>query len=68
MLTMPTRNGFMLEWYTGEIKELKYKNGKTKTIRCKGEFTNKSKEIVEAKKAELEKAGVEIIGIYECIF
>lgn len=68
MLTMPTRSGWMVTWYTGEVKEVKHKNGDITTKRLKDEFCSTSKDEVESKKKELENQGFEIEMLAQCIF
>ena len=68
MLTMPTRKGWFVSWYTGEVKTLKYKDGRTKEIRMKDEYTSRSKEAVIQKAEELKAKGYEIEMLTECIF
>ena len=68
MLTMPTKNGWFVSWYTGEVKTLKYKDGRTKEIRMKDEYTSTSKAKVMQKAEELKDNGFEIEMLTECIF
>lgn len=73
MLTLPTRNGWMVSWYTGEVrpKTRKQKDGTRKVIgeiRMTDSYESTSKEKVEAKKKQLEAEGYEIEMFTECIF
>lgn len=73
MLTLPTRNGWMVSWYTGEVRPRtrKMKDGTKKIIgeiRLKNSFESVSKEEVERKAEEIRAAGYEIEMITECIF
>ena len=68
MIKLPTIEGWMVSWYTGEVKEIKYKNGSVKVVRCKDSFESRSKERVMQKKDELEQQGYEIEYVTECIF
>ena len=68
MIALPTTNGWMVSWYTGEVKTIKYKNGREKTVRMCDSFTSASKEKVEAKKKQLEADGFEIEMFTESIF
>ena len=68
MITLPTRDGYMVSWYTGETKTLKYKNGKTKEVRMKDSYTSTSRAMVEAKAKWLRDNGYEIEYVAECIF
>ena len=73
MLTLPTRNGWMVSWYTGEVrpKYRKMKDGTRKVIgeiRFTNSFESTSKEAVEKKAEEIRAAGYEIEMIAECIF
>lgn len=68
MITLPSRNGWEVSWFTGETKTIRYKNGKTRDFRVKNSFESRSKEEVMRKREELEKAGYEIEMVSECIF
>ena len=73
MLALPTRVGWEVTWYTGEVspKTRKMKDGTRKVvgeIRWKSEFASTSKAEVEAKAEELKRQGFEVIDICECIF
>lgn len=73
MLALPTREGWTVDWYTGETspRTRKMKDGTRKvvgTIRWQKSYYSTSKADVEAKAEELKKQGFEVIGIYECIF
>ena len=73
MIALPTRDGWMVSWYTGEVRPRtrKRKDGTRKVIeeiRFKDSFCHTSKAKVEAKAKEMADAGYEVIGIYECIF
>ena len=68
LTTMPWRNGWMVSWYTGETKTIRFKNGRTKEVRMKDSFEHYSKERVEARAKELREAGFEIEMLTECIF
>ena len=65
---LPTTNGWSVEWYTGEVRTIHYKNGRTKEVRQKKSYETTSKADAEAKAQQLEAEGFEIEGIYECIF
>ena len=74
MFALPTREGWSVNWYTGEVRPKIRKDRKTGEkkvvgeLRFKDSFVSTSKEEVEAKAEELKKKGFEVIGIYECIF
>ena len=68
MIALPTKNGWFVSWYTGEVKTLKYKDGRTKEIRMKDEYTSTSKAKVIQKAEELKAQGFEIEMVTECIF
>ena len=73
MLYLPSTAGWMVSWYTGEVRDRtrKGKDGSRSVvgqIRLTDSFQSTSKEKVEAKAEELRRAGYEIEGIYECIF
>ena len=63
-LSLPTRSGWMVEWYNKEVHTTK--NGKV--IRHISSFESTSLESVEAKAEQMKKDGYEVIGISECIF
>ena len=67
-LSLPTTNGWMVTWYTGEVKTIKYKNGRTKDVRMMNSFESTSKAKVDAKADEMKSKGYEIESICECIF
>ena len=67
-ITLPTTSGWMVEWYTGEVRTIHYDNGRTVDRKVKTSFESKSKEEIDCKAKELEKEGFEIVGIYECCF
>lgn len=59
MLRMPTRKGYCID----------YPKGKTKSGRVlKATYESTSFEAVKKKKEELEKQGIEVSQIFECIF
>ena len=64
MLTMPSRSGWHLSWYTGKTATLR----SGRVIRHKDSYESTSKEKVEQKAKELRNKGFEVEGIYECIF
>lgn len=68
MLTLPTTSGWTVEWETGEIKTIKYKNGRTREIRMHSDFCSTSREAVERKAEELRSKGYKGVWITECIF
>lgn len=70
MLTfeLPTTNGWMVSWYTGEVRTIHYKNGRTKEVRQINSYESRNKDEVEAKAKQLEADGYEIEMITECIF
>jgi hypothetical protein len=73
LLALPTRKGWSVSWYTGEVRPRtrKMKDGTRKVvgeIRFKESFESTSKEKVEQKAKELKEQGFEVEGIYECIF
>ena len=73
MIVLPTTEGWMVSWYTGEVRPRmkKRKDGTWKVvgeIRFKDSYCHTDKSRVEAKAKELAEKGVEVIGIYECIF
>lgn len=70
---LPTRPGYMVRWYTGEVRNRtrKMRDGSRKVIgqiRWEDTYINSSREKVEAKAKELEQDGIEVIGIYECCY
>lgn len=69
---LPTREGYMVCWYTGKVIDRKRKiKGEVKVIgqtRCQGQWCTQSKRAAEAKAEELKKQGFEIAGIYECFY
>ena len=64
MLTLPTRNGWIVSWFTGETCTTRNGNIRRKTK----DFMSTSKDEVEAKAKELKEQGFEIEYISECIF
>ncbi len=68
MIALPTRNGWFVSWYTGEVKTIKYNKGTTKTIRMKDSYESTSKDKVMQKVEELKAQGFEIEMVTECIF
>lgn len=68
MIALPTRNGWMVSWYTGETKTIKYNKDTTKTIRMKDSYESTSKAKVMQKAEELKAQGFEIEMVTECIF
>lgn len=73
MLTLPTRNGWTVSWYTGEVRPRtrKMKDGTRRVIgeiRMMDSFESTSREEVEKKAEEIKAAGYEIEMITECIF
>jgi len=68
-LTLPTTNGWMVSWYTGEVRTLKNRDGKViKEVRQMDSYESTDKAKVEAKAKQLEAEGYEIEMITECIF
>lgn len=67
-ITLPTNSGWMVEWYTGEVRTIRYRNGRTVDQKVKDSFESTSKEKVDDKVKELKESGFEIIGVYECCF
>lgn len=63
MLVMPSHDGYMVDWETGEtyifrgIEKRRHKS-----------YTTTSKEQAEKKAEELKQAGYNNVKIYECIF
>lgn len=69
MLTLPSRNGFTIEWETGEVRVVKYRNRDYgKEIKVKDSFESTSREEVEAKQRKLKEQGYKVSEIMECIF
>lgn len=73
MIALPTREGWMVSWYTGKVapKTRKRKDGTKKVvgeIRFQDTYISRSKKQVEAKAKELAEQGYEVIGICECIY
>ena len=73
MIALPTREGWTVSWYTGEVKPRirRMKDGTRKIIgeiRFCDSYESTSKEAVLRKKKELEDAGFEIEHFGECIF
>lgn len=62
-LTLPTRSGWIVEWFTGNTI-----THRGKVIKLCDSFESTSKQKVEAKAEELKRKGFEVIGISECIF
>jgi len=67
-ITLPTTSGWMVEWYTGEVRTIRYRNGRTVDQKVKNSFESTSKEKVDNKIKELKENGLEVIGVYECCF
>ena len=67
MLAMPTNEGYLVTYYTGEIKVFHRKNG-DKLYRVTKDLYFKSAAAKDEKVAELKKSGYEIEGVYECVF
>ena len=67
-ITLPTNSGWMVEWYTGEVRTIRYRNGRTVDQKVKDSFESTSKEKVDDKIKELKENGLEVIGVYECCF
>ncbi len=67
-LTLPTTSGWMVEWYTGEVRTIHYRNGRTVDQKVKDSFESTSKEEIDDKVKELKENGFEVIGVYECCF
>lgn len=74
MIALPSRQGWTVSWYTGEVRDRtrKVRGGTRKVvgkIRMKDCFTSTSREAVEAKAKEMLDAGYELDGgICECMF
>lgn len=67
-LSLPTTNGWTVSWYTGEVRTIHFKNGRTKEVRQMDSYESRNKDEVEAKAKQLEADGYEIEMITECIF
>jgi hypothetical protein len=69
MLTMPTRHGWTVEWETGEVRVMKYKNcDYSREIKLKDSFESTSRTEVEAKQREMKEKGYKVSEIMQCIF
>jgi len=69
MIALPSRQGWTVSWYTGEVRDRTRKGKVIGKIRMKDCFTSTSKEAVEAKAKEMQAAGYELDdGICECMF
>lgn len=70
LIALPSRIGWTVGWYTGEVRIIRYKNKnrKPKEVRVKNSYESTSKEMVLSKKQELEKNGFEIAYFSECVF
>ncbi len=73
MIALPTREGWIVTWFTGEVKPRtrRMKDGTRKTIgerRVTDCYMSTSKEAVLRKKNRLQEAGFEIESFSECIF
>lgn len=67
-IALPTNSGWMVEWYTGEVRTIHYRNGRTIDQKVKTSFESKSKAEIDQKVEELKEDGFEVIGVYECCF
>lgn len=63
MISLPTRQGWLVEWYSGKSITVR-----GKTIRLKDTFETTDRAKAEQKAEDLKAKGFEIAGIYECIF
>lgn len=69
MLTLPTRNGWLVEWENGKVRKVKAKDGTViREVPLRDTFTTSDHSKALEKADEKRRNGYKNVVIYECIY